>query len=132
MSFDLAVWFSDTTPDPREALALYQKMCRSEWAPGGEYPQVDAFHKDLCAAYPEIDSLPEEALDECPWSCAHDRSSGHMIIAMNYGHNLEAASTLVISLAEQHGLICYDPQNSHLYPPPGLRASERQPWYRFW
>ena len=50
---------------------------------------VEAFYTELTGRYPEIDTLPEDKLDSCPWSCAHDKSGFYVIMGLNYGGRLE-------------------------------------------
>src|ERR1035438_7243682 len=70
---------------------------------------------------PEIDTLPDDELDRCPWSCAHDRSGHPIIMCLNYGDQLQEAALFVINLAARHDLICFDPQGPNVYLPPGLK-----------
>ena len=81
MSFDLGVWYGDRTWTVDEAGDLYVKLCEQTWIPTEEHASVQAFYEALCCAYPEIDTLPEAEVDECPWSCAHDRSGFHVLVA---------------------------------------------------
>ena len=130
MSFDLAVWQSETVLSAKEALSLYLKLCKQEWIPTEHHHDVAAFYSELCNRYPEIDTLPEDQLDRCPWSCAHDRSGLHVIMCMNYGDELEKAAQFVTDLAAKHGLICFDPQGPNVYLPPNPKPKRSR--FRFW
>jgi hypothetical protein len=130
MSVDLAVWHGDTVLSVKEASAVYLRLCKQKWIPTERHPSVDAFYGELCGRYPEIDTLPEDEADECPWSCAHDRSGLHVIICMNYGEHLGEAAQFVIDLAATHRLICFDPQGPNLYLPPNLKPKRSR--FRFW
>jgi hypothetical protein len=126
MSFDLAVWHSESAPSKQEAHRLYLNLCKSKAIPQERYAAVEAFYADLTSRYPEIDSLPEEALDSCPWSCAHDKSGFHVIMCMNHGDNLEEAAKFIVQLAEKHGLLCYNPQGSYVYVPQNLKPKKSE------
>jgi hypothetical protein len=69
---------------------------------------------------PEIDTLPDDELDRCPWSCAHDRSGHHIIMCLNYGDQLQA----------RHDLLCFDPQGPNVYLPPGLKPKRSR--FQLW
>jgi hypothetical protein len=84
-------------------------------------PAVDKFYRELIAIHPEIDTIPEERIDDhdyCPWSCALDRSPGHVIVTCvwpkaTYVHQL------VQGLAGKYKLALYDPQADEvIYPEP--------------
>jgi hypothetical protein len=120
MSFDLGVWHSDGPLTDQEAGDLYVKLCEQTWIPIEENAAVAAFYAELTNRYPEIDTLPEEGLDNCPWSCAHDRSGLHVLMAMVWSRCGEIAPQ-VRELAEKHGLVCFDPQESKVYLPPHLK-----------
>lgn len=130
MSYDLAVWQWDTELSAKEALKLYQKLCTQECVPSEQSPNVAAFYTELCARYPEIDDLPEEEVDGCPWSCAHDKSGQHLIMCMNYGDSLESTAQWIIGLAAKHNLVCFDPQGTNVYQPPNLKP--KRSGFKFW
>ena len=129
MGFYLAVWQADVAPTPNEALSYYQKL-GEERAVSKWQPNVEAFYGDLCGRYPEIHSLDEEALDQSPWACAHDKSDGYLIMCLNDGDHLAETATFVFQLAANHGLVCFDPQGLTLSLPPGM--PQRKSRFRFW
>ena len=133
MSYDLGVWHSDLPLDDARAGDLYIKLCEQQWVPTEESPATLAFYNELSARYPEIDDVPEEKLDDCPWSCAHDRSGLHVLMAMQWGKYSEIAP-VVYGLADKHGLICYNPQEAKVVLPSRLKHSVRpkRPWFHFW
>jgi hypothetical protein len=130
MSFDLAVCYSETPVTVDEAHELYVKLCEQTWVPTKEAPAVEAFYRELCGTYPEIDTLPDDQVHDCPWSCAHDRSGLHVIIAMSWGERTSPVVRFVVDLAERHDLICYDPQGPKVYLPPSLKPKRSR--FRFW
>jgi hypothetical protein len=129
MSFDLGVWHSDRPITDQEAGDLYVKLCEQTWIPIEQNAAVDAFYAELNSRYPEIDTLPENELDSCPWSCAHDRSGLHVLMAITWSRCADVSS-VVVELAAKHGLVCYDPQESKVYLPPDLQPKRSR--FRFW
>jgi hypothetical protein len=127
MSFDLGVWYSDTPLTDEDAGDLYVKLCEETWIPIEENAAVDAFYADLTSRYPEIDAISEEELENCPWSCAHDRSGLHVLMAITWSRCAEIAP-VVLNLAATHGLVCYDPQESKVHLPSHLKP--RPPRFR--
>jgi hypothetical protein len=132
MSYDLGVWHGELPLDDDQAGDLYVKLCEERWVPIEENAATLAFYNELSARYPEIDDVPEEDLDECPWSCAHDRSGLHVLMAMRWSKYSEVAP-VVYELAEKHGLICYNPQEGKVMLPNKLKLNTKQkrPWFRF-
>ena len=137
MSFYLAVWNSGTAISNDEAAARYLAL-RDEESVASEFDdQVYAFYSRLTSNYPEIEMVPEEELDACPWACGLDVAGDHVIMAIQ----LERAPKIIghiVALAAQLELVCFDPQAGKVYLPPRLEkkpasatisacASEPQP-----
>src|SRR5712664_3076942 len=83
MSCDFGVWFPHRRLSNREAGELYVCLCESDISGVQPHPAVDAFYAELTAKHPEIDTVPEDRIDDhdyCPWSCALDRSPAHVIM----------------------------------------------------
>jgi hypothetical protein len=78
--------------------------------------QVYAFYSQLILCYPEIDLVPENELEACPWASAIDMSGTHVIMAIR-SHKSAQVVPVVMALAEQHDLICFDPQAGKVYLP---------------
>lgn len=119
MSFDLLVWHPDSTPDAEEALKLYTGLCEGESWMVSAHPAISRFYDDLIAKHPELDDVPEEDVDDtdlCPWSCAIDKSPGHVITCCIWT-KADYVKDLVSSLARKHGLTIYDPQSDMVMPP---------------
>ena len=76
MSFDLAVWHTrKRLTDAEAGTALYVELCESRVDGVTPHPGVDAFYTELTAKHPEIDTVPDDRIDDldhCPWSCASD------------------------------------------------------------
>jgi len=119
MSFDLAVWHAPKRPTADEAGHLYVALCDSRTDGVAPHPAVDAFYNELVARYREIETVPDALIDDtdyCPWSCALDRSPGHVVMACVWSE-AENVEQFVRDLAGRHGLTVYDPQYGHVHYP---------------
>lgn len=119
MSCDHSVWFPHRHLSNEEAAALHAALCDGDASGVQAHPAVDAFYAELVALHPEIDGVPEDQVDDldlCPWSCAFDRSEGHIILSCVWSR-AERVSDLLRSLARKHGLALYDPQEEHVHHP---------------
>jgi hypothetical protein len=84
MSYDLAVWHTPNRLTDAEASALYRVLGESRTDGTAPHPAVDAFYAELTARYPELDTVPDELIDDsdyCPWSCALGRSPGSVVLS---------------------------------------------------
>lgn len=121
MSCDLGVWYPQRRIDNREAGELYARLCDGDTRGVMPHPAVDAFYAELTAKHPEIDTIPEEKIDDhdfCPWSCKLDHSPGHVIMSCVWS-KATYVSQLVQNLASKHGLAVYDPQSDEVTYPDG-------------
>ena len=112
MSFDLAVWKDDdnnTVPSDSAAKETYLQLCNDVCGDGPVAPGIEEFYEELIRRYPEIDGVPEEEVDNCPWSVQLNRSGHHVIMSIVWSRADEIRS-VVVELAEKHGLIVFDPQ----------------------
>ena len=83
MSCDFGVWFPHERLSDKEAGEVYARLCEGDVDTVQSHPAVEAFYEALTAIHPEIDTIPEERIDDhdyCPWSCALDRSPAHVIM----------------------------------------------------
>ena len=119
MSFDLGVWFSSRPMNNEEAAARYVALCDGNTDDIEANPAVAAFVTELTGLHPQIDDVPDEDVDDCPWNCAFDVSEGHVIMPMSWSR-CEEVALLVLQLAQKHGLICFDPQSGEVHLPPQL------------
>ncbi|MDD4888759.1 MAG: hypothetical protein PHU85_02420 [Phycisphaerae bacterium] len=138
MSFDLAVWHPSRRMTNREALEVYKRLCAGDRSGVEDSPAVDSFYKELVAIHPEIDDVPDDKIDDsdyCPWSVAHDRSPGHVVMCCVWS-KAEYCAALIERLARKHGLAMFDPQGSIIvYPDAGANGHQtkpRKPWWKFW
>jgi hypothetical protein len=126
MSFDLGVWYPHKRIRNKEAGKLYARLCDSDPSGLVAHPAIDEFYAELTAKHPEIDTIPEEKIDDhdyCPWSCALDHSPSHVILSCvwpkaTYVHQL------VQDLAHKHGLAVYDPQSDVVTYPDGSTGAK--------
>ena len=140
MSYDLGVWYPHERLSDADAGKLYVGLCESTVEHPRAHPAVDAFYQELTAKHPEIDTIPDDRIDDhdyCPWSCALDHSPGHVIMPCVWS-KAEYVDGFVRELARKHGLAVFDPQAGRIsYPdsaPSGSappKAGSR-PWWRLW
>lgn len=133
MSFDLAVWYPQKRIGNKEAGELYARLCDSDTTGLVPHPAIDEFYAELTTRHPEIDTIPEEKIDDhdyCPWSCKLDRSPGHLIMSCVWSKATDV-HRLVQNLARKRGLAIYDPQSDVVTYPDGstgARASRGALW----
>ena len=125
MSYDLGVWHSDLPLDDEQAGDLYVKLCEERWAPTEENAATLAFYNELSTRYPEIDDVSGKDLDDCPWSCPHDRSGLHVLMTIRWSKYGEV-TPVVYELAERHDLVCYNPQEGKVRLPNRLKLTADQ------
>ena len=113
MSFDLCILASNL-PDYKTALTLYYKLCEGEVPDVAPNRSLDRFYEELSLAFPEIDSLSEEEIEDSPWTNAHDRSNVHIIVCICWDRQLEIAP-IVLEIAKRHQLSVLDPQSRTLH-----------------
>lgn len=139
MSFDLCVWYPHQLLSDAEAGKVYQDLCASRRQGVRAHPAVNAFYAELIRLQPEIDTVPEERIDDteyCPWSSALDRSHGHVLMCCVWSQAARVAN-LVGILAAKHGLLVYDPQEGRVYyptlpPAKGNLPASHHPWGGSW
>ena len=98
-----------------------------------ESPAIRSFLTELTAQYPQIDDVPEDELDSCPWSVSFDVSDGHVLMPIVWSRS-EEMYPIIVELAKKHGLVCVDPQSETIVTAPlGIRRPAKkwwQPWRR--
>jgi hypothetical protein len=126
MSFDLGVWYTARRLTHDEANSLYTAPSDTLTNLVTPHPAVDAFYAELTARYPEIDTVPDDRIDDhdyCPWSCALDRSPGQLLMSCVWPQS-ENVERFVRGLASKYGLAVYNPQQGRVsYPGGALAAS---------
>lgn len=133
MSCDYGVWPAEPRRTDEEAGALYAALCEGDTTGVSSSPAIAAFYAELTAKHPEIDDVSEDQLDNtdlCPWSCAFDRSEGHVIMCCVWS-KANYVGTHVQGLAFKHGLAFYDPQSDRVSYAASAEVS-RKPWWKIW
>ena len=136
MSFDLAVWHGTRALSTEEAAGIHEALCEGRALPSAAgvtaSPSVDAFLAALHARYPNLDSLPEDAVDASPWASGFEASDHHVLLNFRWGSASDEAVAAAVDLARSHGLVLFDPQGPQVHLPPALRpaASRWQFWRR--
>jgi hypothetical protein len=111
------------TPISDEEAAHQYRLLREVGSESRFDAEVYAFYSRLIGLYPEIDTLPEEELDDSPWASSMEVSDSHVIMAI-VPEQSEKVIPRVLALAEENGLVCFDPQASRVYLPPHLVAKQ--------
>ncbi|WP_297429032.1 hypothetical protein [Clostridium sp.] len=112
MSWDCAVWHSNSVKNKEDAYALYKKLCNGDTSYIGPTQRIQDFYEELTAKHPEIDDVSEEEVDNldlCPWSVAFDKSEGHIIMSCVMS-KAEYINDLIQKLARKHELSFFEPQ----------------------
>ena len=118
-NFYLGVWRSDSAISAQDAAKRYAALAEGQDVPSGFQEAVYAFCSELTRHYPSIDMVLEEELDSCPWACALEVTDYHVIMAL-LPDKYPTILPLVLQLADQHGLVCFDPQNAKVHLPSRL------------
>lgn len=119
MNFYLGVWSSENALSERDAAKRFAALTEGQDVPTGFYASVYAFRSELTSHYPDIDMVAEEDLGSCPWACALEVSEFHVIMVL-LPDKYTSILPLVLQLADQHGLVCFDPQQAKLHLPSRL------------
>jgi hypothetical protein len=118
----LAVWNSLTPISDEEGAHQYQ-LLKDVGSERRFDDKVYAFYSRLITLYPEIETLSEDELDDSPWACSMEVSGSHVIMAVMQEQS-EKVVPQVLALAEENGLVCFDPQARQAYLPPHLSAKQ--------
>jgi hypothetical protein len=123
MSFYLGVWNTLTALSDDEAARQYVALSDETSAQSKFDSQVYAFYCRLTALYPEVEMVPEDELGACPWACSIDMPGSHVIMEIQVERSQEIVPQ-VMSLAEKHQLVCFDPQAGKVRLPPTLKLTK--------
>ena len=118
MSYDLAIWEGNRPASDAAASNEYKRLVDGHIRSGNlqpPIPQIVAFVGALLDRHPEIDT---EAGDDSPWATGPlmGEASGPFLYLPLVHSQCEQASAWVAELAQEHGLVCYDPQAGKLRP----------------
>ena len=118
MAFYLAIWSARDVLSNRDAAKYYAALLEGK-APQTFDEAVYAFSCALSRHFPDLESIADEDLEESPWASASELSGSHMIVALR-PERYAAAFPVILRLAEEHGLVCFDPQNTKVHLPSRL------------
>jgi hypothetical protein len=123
MSCDYGVWYSETSVTKEEAAKIYIALCEEWPSLEGENASVRDFYNDLTKRWPEVDTIPEERIDDhefSPWSCEISHSGMAVVTACVWPMAGKVGS-FIEELAIKHTLVFYDPQSERVLLPEHLR-----------
>lgn len=106
MSFDLYVWHEPEAITPGLAESKLRRWNDAEPGVFRAHPAVLRLHHDLVELFPP---------DSEAWSAAPDPSDTLLALTIAWSRAGEVGAA-VVTLAREHGLVCYEPQ-SHLLNP---------------
>ena len=131
MSYDLAVWVGARPRSDADASSLYEQLM--ERMEVGEpdvepSPAIRAYVEALLQRWPDI---TDDAGEDSPWADGPLMANavGDAIYFSMVWSRAEEASAFAARLAEEHGLVCYDPQSETLRPHQ-TSATPRRSWFR--
>jgi hypothetical protein len=128
MSCDYGVWYSDTPPTKEEAAKIYVALCEQWPFLQGENHGVRAFYNELTGRWPELDTVPEEKIDDkdyCPWSCAISHSGMAVVTPCVWSMAGKVGSSIE-ELARKYKLVFFDPQSERVVLPEHLKGVRAQ------
>ena len=120
MSYDLAVWEGDRPADDESGEKYYMEHVvpvLEDYDPNGPVepptPRIEAYVEVLLQHWPDIDTH-----EGSPWSTSPlmGEAIGSFVYFPMVWSMAEEASAFAADLAQQHGLVCYDPQLEGLRP----------------
>jgi hypothetical protein len=82
----------------------------------------------LVARHPDLDSLPDDAVDDSPWSSSFEYSDSHALFNIRWSRADEMLREMR-DLATAYELVLYDPQASVVYNPAQPEPPRR---WQFW
>lgn len=124
VSFDLYVWHEN---EPITAAQARAKLER--WGDDGEnvfaaHPAVGSFYDALLDRFPPLESFSDADIDRLGvWSVTPERSDAIVAVSCVWSRADEVGA-VVLALAAEHGLVCYEP-GYHVVNPnvPGYAAA---------
>jgi hypothetical protein len=117
MSFRLTVWYSAEQLSKAAAMEIDSALCEDHIEVVPEHKAIDSFYLDLIERYPEIDSIPEDRIDDsdyCPWSEALTKTPRHVSMNCVFSQ-AQKVIRYVYKLTCKHGLVLFDPQSGAIY-----------------
>jgi hypothetical protein len=125
MSYDLAVWEGERPSDDEAATKFFLERIMPQIEkydlsnPIPPAPRIRAYVEALLDHWPDIGVVGNEMVNEdSPWSVSGlmgEAIGWFVYFPMQWAKAAEA-SAFAAEVAQQHGLICYDPQTEQLRP----------------
>lgn len=116
MSYDVAVWDGDAPANDEHAVRVNEELwARYEEGAEEPSPRILAFLRELTARYPDLEDLPENEIEDSPWSVSptDDAVGVYSYLCLVYS-KIEEALPFIVQTAKRHGLVCFDPQQETL------------------
>ena len=131
VSYDLAVWVGARPKSDFEASSVYEQMMERMEVGEPEVepsPAIRAYVEALLRRWPDI---TDDADEDSPWADGPLMANavGDAIYFSMVWSRAQEASAFASRLAEEHGLVCYDPQSETLRPHK-TSATTRRSWFR--
>lgn len=118
MSYDLVALSGVDPMDADQAADIYHHLSdgRSWDSLLHPDPNVAAFVKEITRRWPQLDDVPEDEVDMCPWSVELELSPAHAVGSMRWSRADDVGSVF-IDMALKHRLNVFDPQEGVLHAP---------------
>jgi hypothetical protein len=112
VSYDLAVWDGELPESDAAAEEVFQQLYRElvkDVEAQAPTPAITAYVEALLERWPDIG---EDGGDDSPWSDGPliGNASGPLVYFGMVFSMADEASSFAAELAQEHGLVCYDPQ----------------------
>jgi hypothetical protein len=119
VSYDLVVMDAD---EPMTLAQVHERLDQGEAASSltaAPAPRLTSFITELSRKYPSIDDVPERDLDRSPWANGFDVEGDLVWLNVSWSRAQEVARH-VAKVAEQTGVVIYDPQEDRVILPTRL------------
>ncbi|MFJ9120332.1 hypothetical protein ACIRJO_32950 [Streptomyces sp. NPDC102394] len=113
MSYDLAFWYEEDAIDAEEAYQKYDALTDGASGVVTKHPGVSAFYRDILERFSD---LSEANWEQSPWSSPVYFNGECILVAISWSRKDEV-STALVPLAQNHGLMTYDPQRGEAVVP---------------
>ena len=121
MTFFLAVWPERRALSDKDAARYYTQLVEGR-APQAFDESVYGFSCALTGRFPDLEMIEDADLDSSPWASALEVAGSHILMAVR-PELFSSVFPVILQLAEEHGLVCFDPQNTKVHLPSRLRSN---------